>query len=92
VTVTLEVDPGELHALGAQFTALGDDLQDAVGPLTPGPDNQPSSAATTELAASVDHLTRVAGFRLEGYGENFGRAADAYEKSDEDTAQRLEPR
>ena len=90
--MTLEVDPAELRALGVQFTALGDGLQDAVSPLTPGPDNQPSSAATTELAASVDHLTRVAGFRLGGYGENFGRAATAYEQSDAASAQRLGPR
>jgi Excreted virulence factor EspC, type VII ESX diderm len=84
--VTLEVNPAELRALGAEFTDLGNGLQAAVTPMTPGPDNQPSSAAVTEAAASVDHLTRVAGFRLGGYGDNFAHAATAYEQSDATSA------
>jgi hypothetical protein len=87
--MTLEVDPGELRALAGQLTGLGNDLQAAVTPMTPGPDNQPSSAAVTELEASVDHLTRVAGFRLSGWGDDFSRAAAAYESTDAATADHL---
>lgn len=87
--MTLEVDPAELRALGGQFDGLGNDLQAAVAPLTSGPDNQPSAAAVTQLAASVDHLTRVAGFRLSGYGKNFTRAAAAYEATDATAAHNI---
>jgi hypothetical protein len=87
--MTLEVDPTELRALGGQFDALGNDLQAAVAPITPGPDSQPSAAAVTEVAASVDHLTRVAGFRLGGYGHDFARAATAYEVTDATTARSI---
>jgi hypothetical protein len=87
--MTLEVDPKELRALGGQFSDLGNALQAAVTPMAPGPDNQPSSAAVNEVAASVDHLTRTSGFRLGGYGNNFGRAAAVYEAADEAAAHRI---
>ena len=87
--MTLEVDPAELSSLGGRFDHLGGDLQAAVTPLTPGPDNQPSSGAVAELAASVDHLTRVAAFRLSGYGNNYVRAATAYEVADAANAKRI---
>ena len=88
--MSLDVDPAELRALGGQFTDLGNGLQAAVAPMTPGPDNHPSSAAVTEVAASADHLTRVAGFRVSGYGNNFGRAATSYESADEAAARQLD--
>jgi hypothetical protein len=87
--MTLEVDSGELRALSGQLTGLGNDLQAAVTPMPPGPDNQPSAAAVTELAASVDHLTRVAGLRLGGWGDDFSRAAAAYEATDAATADHI---
>ncbi|MGW4099953.1 hypothetical protein [Mycobacterium sp. NPDC004974] len=56
----LEVDTAELTVLAGQFNDLGTQMQDAVTPMDPGPDFQPSSAAVTELAASADYVTRVA--------------------------------
>lgn len=86
----LEVDTAELTALAGQFNDLGKQLQDAVTPMEPGPDFQPSSAAVTELAASADHVTRVAGFRLSGYGIHLSRAAKAYDTTDGASAQNVD--
>ncbi|NOQ61111.1 type VII secretion target [Mycolicibacterium fortuitum] len=86
----LEVDTAELTALAGQFSELGKQLQDAVVPMEPGPDIQPTSAAVTEVATSVDHVTRVAGFRLSGYGNNLFRVAAAYDAADEAAAQNVD--
>lgn len=85
----LDVDTAELTALAGQFNELGKQLQDAVTPMEPGPDFQPSSAAVTELAASADNVTRVAGFRLSGSGESLTRAAKAYDSTDTSTADKV---
>ncbi|OBB22228.1 hypothetical protein A5792_06905 [Mycolicibacterium peregrinum] len=85
----LEVDTAELTALAGQFYDLGKQLQGAVTAMEPGPDFQPSSAAVTELAASADHVTKVAGFRLSGYGGSLTRAANAYDSTDTSTADKV---
>ncbi len=85
----LEVDTAQLKAVGNKFTAQGGELQAAVSPMEPGPEFQPSSAAVTETAISANHVTRVAGFRLNGYGVNLNRAAAAYEETDTAMAGKL---
>lgn len=86
----LEVDTAELVALAGKFNDLGKQLQDTVTPMEPGPDFQPTSAAVTELAVSADHVTRVAGFRLSGYGIALSRAASAYDSTDAANAQNVD--
>lgn len=85
----LEVDTAQLKVVGNKFTALGGELQAAVSPMESGPEFQPSSAAVTETAVSANHVTRVAGFRLNGYGINLNRAAAAYDATDTAMAGKL---
>ena len=85
----LRVDTAALKTLAGTFGRLADELHAGVSTLEPGPPFQPTSAAVTTVAASVDEVTRTAAVQLATFGSKLDRAATAYTETDSIAAGKL---